>query len=81
MIANGCNIFAPSPQFSASGNNPITVVSVVIKIGRRRHAAAAIMATCTGCPAARCNSMVSTSTMALLTTMPANSVSVCARPG
>ena len=61
----------PSPMPSARGNSPKTVVTVVIRIGRRRWGAAVRMALSRSIPAAvRIWLAVSTMMMALLTTIP-----------
>ncbi len=44
VIANGVRSSAPWPSPSAMGNNPSTVVAVVITMGRNRTAAASCIA-------------------------------------
>ena len=76
VMASGCNSSEPSPRPSASGSIPTTVVSVVIRIGRRRRRPASMSAWSTALPRFRSSSTYSTRTMVLFTTMPA-----CARSG
>ncbi len=72
--ASGCSISEPSPRPSARGVIPSTVVSVVIRIGRRRRLAAVLIASSVDGFFPRSISICSTSTMALLTTMPASMI-------
>ena len=85
VIAIGARISAPSPAPSAPihgspssqpliGRRPITVVPVVMKIGRRRVGPASSSASRIDMPASRFWLQRSISTMALLTTMPASRI-------
>src|SRR5690606_13601616 len=69
-IASGARRSAPRPMPSAIGSRPSTVVTVVIRIGRRRARPASRIASRVGTPRSRAWRMKSTFTIASLTTMP-----------
>ena len=70
--AIGACVSPPSPKPSASGNSPSTVVSVVMRIGRKRRVPASRIARSSGSPSRRSRLAVSTSRIALFTTIPAS---------
>ncbi len=72
VIAIGVRISEPSPSPSAIGVSPSTVVRVVIMMGLSRRLAASRIASSRSRPCSLNWLIRSTSTMALLTTMPAS---------
>jgi hypothetical protein len=72
-MASGARSSIPSPRITASGRSPSTVVSVEITMGRRRSRAPSRSASSSSMPWSRRSWFtVSSSTMALFTTIPAS---------
>ena len=70
-MASGCEMNPPWPVMpSAIGSSAKMVASAVIRIGRSRRDAPWVTASRTVCPASRYWLIRSTSTIALVTTMP-----------
>ncbi len=74
VIASGRCIWSPVPRPSAIGNRPTSVVTVVIRIGRRRRELASMIAARPPRPSARRSRIVATLTMASFTSMPSSAI-------
>jgi hypothetical protein len=75
VIAIGARTSAPSPIPSAIGSSPSMVVSLVIRMGRRRILPASMMASRFDRPRSRAWLTASISTIDWLTTIPASMMS------